>query len=75
MTTGIHALDTSLSKTKQWIHKLVEDLHFDSDEQGYRALRAVLQVVRDRLPVEEAAHLGSQLPTIIISNRQSSDAQ
>ncbi len=65
MTTGIHALDTSLSKTKQWIHNLVEDLHFDSEEQGYAALRSVLHAVRDRLTVEEAAHLGAQLPIIL----------
>ncbi|MCF8104222.1 MAG: DUF2267 domain-containing protein [Desulfohalobiaceae bacterium] len=65
MTTGIHTLDTSLSKTKQWIHELKDDLHLDNDDQGYVALRSVLHAVRDRLTVNEAAELGAQLPTII----------
>jgi uncharacterized protein (DUF2267 family) len=37
-----------------------EDLHYAG-----RALRAVLHALRDRLTVEEAAQLASQLPTLI----------
>ena len=37
-----------------------EDLHYAA-----RALRAVLHALRDRLTVEEAAQLASQLPTLI----------
>lgn len=37
-----------------------------TDKRGaYAALRAVLHHLRDRLPVDEAAHLGGQLPTFV----------
>jgi uncharacterized protein (DUF2267 family) len=37
----------------------------DSDHQAYQALRAVLQTIRDGLPVMEPVHLGSQLPMLV----------
>ncbi|MBW3534314.1 MAG: DUF2267 domain-containing protein [Gemmatimonadetes bacterium] len=38
---------------------------FEVPEQAYAGLRAVLHAVRDRLTVEEAAHLGAQLPQLV----------
>ena len=35
------------------------------EEQAYSALRGVLQALRDRLTVDEAAHLGAQLPMLV----------
>jgi uncharacterized protein (DUF2267 family) len=32
---------------------------------SYNALRAVLHALRDRLPVQEAAHLAAQLPMLV----------
>ncbi|MFI9389923.1 DUF2267 domain-containing protein [Streptomyces bauhiniae] len=34
-------------------------------KQSYAALRAVPHLLRDRLPVDGAAHSGAQLPTLI----------
>jgi len=37
----------------------------DQPQKAYLALRTALHALRDRLTVEEAVHLGAQLPTVI----------
>jgi uncharacterized protein (DUF2267 family) len=37
----------------------------DDQRKAWQTLRAVLHVLRDRLPVEQCAHLGAQLPLVI----------
>lgn len=49
---------------EEWIAQVSYSLGCD-EEHGYRALRAGLQALRDRLSVDEAAQLGAQLPTLI----------
>jgi uncharacterized protein (DUF2267 family) len=41
------------------------ELHLADRHQAYLALRATLHALRDRLTVDEAAHLGAQLPMLI----------
>src|SRR3546814_6955305 len=36
-----------------------------SSDLAYHALRSVLHALRDRLTLEEAAHLGAQLPMLV----------
>ena len=43
----------------------MDALHWTDRHQAYHALRAVLHMLRDRLPVNVAAHLGAQLPMLI----------
>ena len=43
----------------------MEELGIDNRHQAYQALRGILHALRDRLPVEEATHLGAQLPMLI----------
>lgn len=50
--------------SKGWLQDLGQELSC-SEDQAYTALRAVLHVLRDRLPAEESAHLAAQLPLII----------
>lgn len=58
--------ESTLQKTNVWLNEICERLHWEGDHQkAYQALRAVLHVLRDRLPVEEAAHLGAQLPMLV----------
>ena len=38
--------------------------HLDKAD-AYKALRAVLQTLRDRLPMQEAVHFGAQLPMLL----------
>ncbi len=61
----LHFLETSLQKTDQWVSELKEISGRDDDRKAWQTLRAVLHVLRDRLPVEESAHLGAQLPLVV----------
>jgi uncharacterized protein (DUF2267 family) len=55
----------TLQKTHIWLKDLAEELRWDDQHQAYLALRATLHALRDRLTVEEAAHLGAQLPMLV----------
>jgi uncharacterized protein (DUF2267 family) len=57
--------DTTLQKTNIWLKQISDLLHWDDHQKAYHGLRAVLHVLRDRLPVDEAAHFGAQLPMLI----------
>lgn len=57
--------NNTLQKTHLWLKELMEELEWQDEHKAYLALRAVLQVLRDRLTVEEAAQLGAQLPMLI----------
>jgi uncharacterized protein (DUF2267 family) len=58
-------IDRSVEKAHIWLKEIGEELGNDDRQYAYRALRAVLHALRDRLPVEEAAELAAQLPTLI----------
>ncbi len=57
--------ESTLQKTNLWLRELCDALHWDDHHKAYHGLRAVLHVLRDRLPVSEAAHLGAQLPMLV----------
>lgn len=59
--TNIDHLDHSVHQANEWINELAPDVAEDR-QATYRALRAFLRTLRDRLTVEEGAHLASQLP-------------
>lgn len=63
--SGLETLDHSLQITQDWIAHLDEALGWDNRRRTYRLLRAVLQVLRDCLPVPEAAHFAAQLPLVL----------
>ena len=63
--TGVDVFDSTLQLTHTWLKRLMEELHTEDRQQAYRALRATLHALRDRLTVEEAAHLGAQLPLLV----------
>lgn len=56
---------STLQKTNLWLGELGQELGWDDSRRAYRALRATLHALRDRLTVEETAHLGAQLPMLI----------
>jgi uncharacterized protein (DUF2267 family) len=62
--TGLDVFDQTLQKTNIWLKEIMEDLGPDR-QRAYHALRAVLHTLRDRLTVEEAAHLSAQLPLLV----------
>jgi uncharacterized protein (DUF2267 family) len=63
-TTGLAVFDETVQKTNAWLKHIASSQGTDR-HQAYRALRAVLHCLRDRLPVHEAAQLGDQLPMLI----------
>jgi uncharacterized protein (DUF2267 family) len=63
--TGLDVFDTTLQKTNAWLGDVMAELHTDDRKQAYRVLKEVLHALRDRLTVEEAAHLGAQLPMLL----------
>jgi uncharacterized protein (DUF2267 family) len=65
MTTGLDAFEHSLQRTNVWLKDLMARLDTDDRHVAYLALRATLHALRDRLTVDEAAHLGAQLPMLV----------
>ena len=62
--TGLDVFDKTLQITHIWLNEIGEVIGPDK-QRCYHALRAVLHALRDRLSVEEAAHLGAQLPILV----------
>jgi uncharacterized protein (DUF2267 family) len=57
---------STVDKTHAWLGSVARNLGGGRDEAcAYAALRAVLHALRDRLTVDEAAHLGAQLPMLV----------
>jgi uncharacterized protein (DUF2267 family) len=63
--TGLDAFDNTVQKTNIWLREVGEELGSDDRHLAYSALRATLHALRDRLPPNEAVHLGAQLPMLI----------
>ena len=62
---GLESIDHTVQLTHKWINELDVMLGWDNKSRSYRLLRTVLQALRDWLPINEAADLGAQLPTLL----------
>jgi CBS domain-containing protein/uncharacterized protein (DUF2267 family) len=58
-------LDSTIQKTHEWLKEITDHLGFPNEKAAFAGLRAVLHALRDRLPRENAAQLGAQLPMLI----------
>lgn len=61
---GLEVFDKTLQTTNIWLDQIMERLGPDR-QAAWKVLSTVLHKLRDRLPVEEAAHLGAQLPLLV----------
>jgi uncharacterized protein (DUF2267 family) len=62
----LEIFDASLQKTQVWVNDLISELGWEGrPHKACLALRTALHALRDRLTVEEAVHLGAQLPILI----------
>lgn len=61
----VRQLKHATQQAQEWLNDLASRPPFETREQAYSLLRAVLHAVRDRLTPEEVAHLGSQLPMMV----------
>ena len=58
-------IERTVEKTHIWLNEVAEGLGTDDRHYAYRALRAVLHSLRDRLTVDVAAKLAAQLPLLV----------
>lgn len=63
--TAISAFESTLQTTYEWLGEVGSEIGRDDSQHAYRALRAVLLALRDRMTVEEATDLGAQLPMLV----------
>jgi uncharacterized protein (DUF2267 family) len=63
--TGLTAFDHTLQATIVLLNELAERLGWPDRQRHYHALRAILHALRDRLPVDQVAALGAQLPLLV----------
>jgi uncharacterized protein (DUF2267 family) len=64
-THGLEMLDHTVQLTHEWIDELDDELGWDDQHRTFRLLRAVLQTLRDCLPVNESADFAAQLPMLL----------
>jgi uncharacterized protein (DUF2267 family) len=64
-TTGLQGLEHTLELTHIWINDLDAALEWNNKARAYRLLKSVLHALRDWLQLEEMAHFGAQLPTLL----------
>ena len=62
---NVPTLDESVHTTNVWLQEIQSELGAKDRTGAYAAMRGALTALRDRLPVEEAAHLGAQLPLLV----------
>jgi uncharacterized protein (DUF2267 family) len=63
--TGLPVFDKTLQETNHWLKLMMGELGTDSRSTAFGALRASLHALRDRVGVENAVHLGAQLPMLL----------
>lgn len=61
---GLEVFDKTLQTTHIWLDEVMAAIGPDR-KVAWKVLSTVLHKLRDRVPVELAAHLGSQLPLLI----------
>jgi uncharacterized protein (DUF2267 family) len=64
-TATVDSIERTVQKTNRWLADLKRELGSDDSAYAWRALSAYLQVLRDRLTVDEAAQLAAQLPQLL----------
>lgn len=66
MADNVAAISTTVEKTNRILSEIEREMGWrDRPNQALSALRVVLHALRDRLPVNEAANLGAQLPELV----------
>ncbi|WP_420391320.1 DUF2267 domain-containing protein [Acuticoccus sp.] len=50
---------------EEWVKAIDGALSLGDEQKAYAVLRGVMHQLRDRMPMEEAIHLGAQLPTLV----------
>ncbi|MFL5825310.1 MAG: DUF2267 domain-containing protein [Thermoleophilaceae bacterium] len=62
---SVDTVERNVHKTNEWLKEMARLLGTDDKDDAWSALRAYLQVLRDRLTLEEGAQLAAQLPDLL----------
>ncbi|MBE0430000.1 MAG: DUF2267 domain-containing protein [Thermoleophilia bacterium] len=66
MADQVAAISTTVEKTNRILSEIEREMGWQGrPDQALSALRVVMHTLRDRLPVNEAAGLGAQLPELV----------
>lgn len=63
--TGLASFDDTVHTTNRWLAEICENLNWSERRLALKAMRTVLHIIRDRLPLEVSAHFSAQLPILI----------
>jgi uncharacterized protein (DUF2267 family) len=63
--SSVDSIERTVHKTNTWVAEAARELGIEDHNEAWRILRAYLQVLRDRLTVEEAAQFAAQLPDLL----------
>jgi uncharacterized protein (DUF2267 family) len=58
VSTNISSLDRAVQNAVLWLNDIQTELQWEDKEVVYKATKAVLQAIRDRLPYEELFQIG-----------------
>jgi uncharacterized protein (DUF2267 family) len=61
----VDTIERNVQKSMEWLAELADELGTEDRETAWRVLRAYLQVLRDRLTIDEGAQLAAQLPHLL----------
>lgn len=62
--TGLDVFDKTIQTTNIWLNEIMEIIGPDR-QVAWKVLAIVIRRLRDRLPVELAAHLSAELPILV----------
>jgi uncharacterized protein (DUF2267 family) len=62
--TGLDVFDKTIQTTNVWLNEIMDSIGPDR-RLAWKVLSVVLHKIRDRVPVELAAHLGAELPLLV----------
>lgn len=57
--------ERTVAETETWLSELMALAHEEDRDRALRLLRVGLHMIRDRMTVDEAAHLGAQMPILL----------
>jgi len=64
MQSSIDIVDQNVKTINTWLKDVSEEMDNIGEEAAWARLKAVLQTLRDRITVDEAADFAAQLPII-----------
>lgn len=64
-TKSITVFESAVADAHEWLNAIRDVLSYDDKHFALQALRGVLHALRDRLTVDQNAHLSAQLPLLI----------